>query len=134
MRQGFSVYLWLLIVSVCRPGFLWAHRDLPASASQVLGLKVYVTTPNYSLSFFLSYFKDSILLLFFPKPTYIFKHTVNCLEAFSSETIFSVSLFFLTTWVFNLLSDMARIKAVTLMAESGPFLSVFESLSSKQRY
>lgn len=30
--------------SVYRPGWLWTHRDLPASTSQVVGVKVCTTT------------------------------------------------------------------------------------------
>ena len=40
--------LWLSFSdSSGRPGWLWTHRDLPASASQVLGLKACTIMPGY---------------------------------------------------------------------------------------
>jgi hypothetical protein len=36
--------LWLSWNSLCRPGWSRTHRDLPASASLVLGLKTCTTT------------------------------------------------------------------------------------------
>jgi hypothetical protein len=42
-------------VGSCRPGWVRTHRDLPTSASQVLGLKACttLTTPSHTcLSFF----------------------------------------------------------------------------------
>ena len=44
LRQGFSVQLWLSWNSLSRPGWPHTHRDPPASASWVLGLKAYITT------------------------------------------------------------------------------------------
>jgi hypothetical protein len=35
-----------VFVSLCSPGYPGTHRSLPASASQVLGLKVCTTTPD----------------------------------------------------------------------------------------
>ena len=69
----------------------WTHRDLSAFASQALGLKgLFATTPNYSLSLrTLSFF------LFSPKPTHIFKYTVNHLEvSFIWIYLYCISLFF----------------------------------------
>lgn len=34
--------------TLCRPGWLWSHRDLPVSAFRVLGFKVCTTTFGYS--------------------------------------------------------------------------------------
>ena len=43
----FSVQPALTVLdSICRLGWSWTHRDHSASASQVLGLKVYTTMPN----------------------------------------------------------------------------------------
>lgn len=38
-----SYYIVLAILKLCRPGWPWTYRDLPASASLVLGLKAYTT-------------------------------------------------------------------------------------------
>jgi hypothetical protein len=43
-RQYYFVYLWLSWNKFCRPGWPQTHRDLPASAFQVLRLKVCATT------------------------------------------------------------------------------------------
>jgi hypothetical protein len=37
------VYVVLAVLELCRPGWSWTLRDLPASASQVLGLKAWAT-------------------------------------------------------------------------------------------
>ena len=37
--------------SSCRPGWLWTHWDSPAYISQVLGLKAWVTTTRFMMSF-----------------------------------------------------------------------------------
>ena len=42
--------------SSCRPGWLWTHRDLLFSASQVLGLKVCMTTSQLQMIFIKSHF------------------------------------------------------------------------------
>jgi hypothetical protein len=44
LRQSFPVYPWLTQNSLCRPGWPWIQRDLPASASCILGLKAWATT------------------------------------------------------------------------------------------
>ncbi|EGW14713.1 hypothetical protein I79_019557 [Cricetulus griseus] len=52
-RQGFSVLLWSLSWNlICRPGWPQNHRDLPASASQVLGLKVWATNAQPTYRYF----------------------------------------------------------------------------------
>ena len=40
------VQFWLSLNSLCNSSWPQAHRDLPASASQVLELKVWVTKPS----------------------------------------------------------------------------------------
>ena len=47
LRQGFSVsdsFGACSATDSCGPGWPWIHRELPASASQVLGIKTCVTT------------------------------------------------------------------------------------------
>jgi hypothetical protein len=50
LRQDLSTQSWPAWISICRPGWPQTHRDPPASASQVLGWKVCITTPSYTSS------------------------------------------------------------------------------------
>lgn len=47
-----SAYVVLPVLEIYRPGRLSAHRDPPASASSVLGLKVNATTARHELAIF----------------------------------------------------------------------------------
>ena len=52
MRQGFSVVFGACPgTSSCRPGWPRTHRDPPASASRVLGLKACATTAQQNILF-----------------------------------------------------------------------------------
>ena len=40
------VYVTLAVLELCKPGWPQMHKDLPASTSQVLGLKAYKIMPR----------------------------------------------------------------------------------------
>lgn len=46
LRKGLFTWPRLSWNSLCTPGYHWTHRDLPASASWMLELKVWATTPQ----------------------------------------------------------------------------------------
>ena len=115
----------------------WIHRGLSASASQTLGLKACATIPWTHRD--LSVSASQALGLKPPHPTTLFFSTLRTLT-FSLQiflthckpfrgflhlwmSLYCISLFFLTTWVFNLLSNMERIKAVAFMAGSAHSLA-----------
>jgi hypothetical protein len=57
LSQGYSVQPWLSWNSLCRLVWPWTHRDPPASASWVLGLKVCTTTAQMESTVLFYYFE-----------------------------------------------------------------------------
>ena len=64
-----------------RPGWPWTHKDLPASASQVLGLRACATWPEYCFDYVLSkhffIFYSVIFLIVDPFRLGLLAHTLN---------------------------------------------------------
>lgn len=59
LKQSSSIHPWLVWNSLCKPGWPPTHRDMPAFASRVLGLKVCTTT----LSLYFIYMSNYTLMI-----------------------------------------------------------------------